>query len=172
MRCAYFVTKVADLYNRPGEHQGDRRDQRSRHLSRVPPGGLPGPVAVRRQSALRHGCRGRWRLPPRPVQDRPEDPRGAVLCFSAHSGVWGVGDRAVSRRQPYRGDVDLFAVYSPDTRQVYVLEVDQVPVTDVWMRLEPARNNQRARIRHAEEHTLEAWAARMGATQFSMGSPP
>ena len=82
---------------------------------------------------------------------------GAVLCFSAHSGVWGVGDRSVSRRQPYRGDVDLFAVYSPDTRQVYVLEVDQVPVTDVWMRLEPARNNQRARIRHAEEHTLEAW---------------
>lgn len=97
---------------------------------------------------------------------------GAVLCFSAHSGVWGVGDRAVSRKQPYRGEADLFAVYSPDTRQVYILEVGQVPVTDVWMRLEPVRNNQRARIRHAEEHTLQAWAARRGAAHSSAKNAP
>jgi len=87
------------------------------------------------------------------------DRSGAVLCFNAYSGVWGVGDHDVSRRQSYRGEVDLFAVYSPDTQQVYVLAVDKVPETEVWLRLEPARNHQKARIRWAEEHTLAAWAA-------------
>jgi PD-(D/E)XK nuclease superfamily protein len=60
----------------------------------------------------------------------------------------------------YRGQADLFAAHSPDTRQVYVLAVDEVPETDVWLRLTPARNNNQYGIRLAEDHTLAAWAAR------------
>ena len=56
--------------------------------------------------------------------------------------------------------MDLFAVYAPSNGQVYVLAVDEVPETDVWMRLTPARNNQQLKVRLAEEHTLVAWAAR------------
>jgi hypothetical protein len=38
--------------------------------------------------------------------------------------------------------------------------VDEVPDTDVWLRLTPARNNNQYGIRLAEDHTLEAWAVR------------
>jgi hypothetical protein len=74
------------------------------------------------------------------------------IRFKARSGV--------HESRPYRGQADLFAAYSPDTRQVYVLPVDKVPGTDVWLRLTPARNNNQYGIRLAEDHTLEAWAAR------------
>ena len=46
------------------------------------------------------------------------------------------------------------------TGQVYVLSLDDVPETDVWLRLEPSRNGQRTGVRLAEDHTLEAWAAK------------
>jgi hypothetical protein len=45
---------------------------------------------------------------------------------------------------------------------VYVLAVDKVPETDVWLRLMPTKNNQHLKVRLAQEHTLEAWAARQG----------
>jgi PD-(D/E)XK endonuclease len=61
----------------------------------------------------------------------------------------------------YRNAADVFAAYAPSTGQVYVIPVDEVPETEVWLRVEPARSNQRARIRLAEEHTLAAWAARL-----------
>jgi len=73
------------------------------------------------------------------------------IRFKARSGV--------HESRPYWGQADLFAAYSPDTRQVYVLPVDEVPGTDVWLRLTPTRNNNQYGIRLAEDHTLEAWAA-------------
>jgi hypothetical protein len=76
------------------------------------------------------------------------------IRFKARSGV--------HESRPYRGQADLFGAYSPDTGQVYVLAVDEVPETDVWLRLTPARNNNQYGIRLAEDHTLEAWAARQG----------
>ncbi len=78
----------------------------------------------------------------------------ACIRFKARSGV--------HKSRPYRGQADLFAAYSPDTRQVYILPVDEVPETDVWLRLTPTRNGQQAKIRMAEDHTLEAWAALQG----------
>ena len=94
----------------------------------------------------------------------------SCIRFSAHSGVFGPGDRVTSRAQPYRGEADLFAAYSPDTKQVYVLPVDECPVTDVWLRLTPAKNNQQIGIRLAEKHTLAAWAARQGGSVMSSPS--
>jgi len=55
-----------------------------------------------------------------------------------------------------------------------VLPVDEVPTTDVWLRLEPAKHGNRFGVRQAtahangnghgfrwaKDHTLEAWAAR------------
>ena len=79
---------------------------------------------------------------------------GACIRFKARSGA--------HQSRPYRGQADLFAAYSPDTGQVYVLAVDDVPETDVWLRLTPTRNNQQTRVRLAADHTLEAWAARQG----------
>jgi PD-(D/E)XK nuclease superfamily protein len=74
------------------------------------------------------------------------------IRFKARSGV--------HQSRSYRGQADLFGAYAPNTGQVYVLAVDEVPETDVWLRLMPTKNNQRLGIRPAEDHTLAAWAAR------------
>ena len=84
------------------------------------------------------------------------------IRFKARSGV--------HESRPYWGQADLFAAYSPDTRQVYVLPVDEVPGTDVWLRLTPTRNNNQYGIRLAEDHTLEAWAA-AGLGVVPVGAP-
>lgn len=78
---------------------------------------------------------------------------GACIRFNARS------TNPLRPRRSYRGDADLFAVYSPDTRKVYILPVDQVGEVGVWLRLTPAKNNQQAGVRLADDHTLEIWAS-------------
>jgi len=87
---------------------------------------------------------------------------GSALVFNATSHD---GHRP---RQGYRGDADLFAVYAPTppTGQVYVLDVNEVGETRVWIRLTPAKNNQQIGVRRAQHYLLSAWAARQVA-----GSP-
>jgi hypothetical protein len=81
-------------------------------------------------------------------------------CIRFHAYSARFVSREFRDRAAYRGQADLFAAYAPSTGQVYVLAVDEVPETDVWLRLEPSRNNQQAGVRLAEDHTLAAWAAR------------
>jgi hypothetical protein len=96
-----------------------------------------------------------------------------VQCKTASPCGWN-GDRSCLRfhgyshrfaagkfdgREAYRGQADLFAAYAPSTGQVYVLAVDEVPETDVWLRLAPARNGQHSGVRMAADCTLQAWAA-------------
>lgn len=111
------------------------------------------------------------------VQVKTASPCGngdrACVRFHAYSHRF-IGGK-FSGREAYRGDADLFAVYAPTTGKVYVLPVDQCPVTDVWLRLTPAKNGQRSGIRMAENHTLEAWAAWMGqaaTVRLPSASPP
>jgi PD-(D/E)XK endonuclease len=56
----------------------------------------------------------------------------------------------------YRGEVDLFLVYCPDTDEVYVVDVAEVGTSEVRLRIEPTRNGQDARIRWAAEHVLSS----------------
>jgi PD-(D/E)XK nuclease superfamily protein len=73
-------------------------------------------------------------------------------------------------REDYRGSADLFAAFAPSTGKVYVLPVDEVPETDVWLRLTAARNGQQSGIRMAEDHLLEKWAQqRIGLTHYRPG---
>jgi hypothetical protein len=90
---------------------------------------------------------------------------GGAGCirFKARSGV--------RESRPYRGQADLFGAYSPETGQVYVIEVDEVPETDVWLRLTPARNNNQYGIRLAEDHTLAAWATRQAQVAVCKNTP-
>jgi PD-(D/E)XK nuclease superfamily protein len=96
------------------------------------------------------------------VQCKTASPCGngdrSCVRFHAYSHRFTGGK--FSGREAYAGQADLFAAYSPDTQQVYVLPVDEVPETDVWLRLTPARNGQRTGVRMAEDHTLAAWAAK------------
>ncbi len=95
-----------------------------------------------------------------------------VQCKTA--SVCGEGDacirfnaRSTNPTRPrggsYRNEADLFAAYSPDTKQVYVLPVDEVGECEIWLRLIPTRNNQQRKVRLAENYTLAAWAARTAA---------
>ena len=67
-------------------------------------------------------------------------------------------------------EADLFAVYSPETKEAYVLAVDECPVTDVWLRLTPTRNGQQLRIRWAEEHAQAAWVARQASSPANVAA--
>ena len=76
---------------------------------------------------------------------------GSVLCFNTRTWY-----RAQSNS--YRNQADLFAVYSPHTKQVYVLPVDEVGETGVWLRLTASKNHQELGVRYAEEHAMAVWA--------------
>lgn len=54
----------------------------------------------------------------------------------------------------YRGDADLFGVYCPETRGVYLVPVDEVGKRSCRLRVAPTRNNQRQNVRWARDHEL------------------
>jgi hypothetical protein len=65
-------------------------------------------------------------------------------------------------REHYRGRADVIAAHVAELDQVFVIPVDDCPHYMVSLRLEPARNNQRKRVRMAEDHTFERWVASLG----------
>ena len=58
------------------------------------------------------------------------------------------------RRRGYAGDADVFAVYCPALREVYVVPVDHVGAAEGVLRYAPAANGQTAGIRHASDYVL------------------
>jgi hypothetical protein len=58
-------------------------------------------------------------------------------------------------RRDYRGEVDYFAVFCPETNGVYLVPIDDVPTTTQGcLRVETARNNQTRGIRAAEAYEI------------------
>ena len=63
------------------------------------------------------------------------------------------GRRSV--KKGYIGDAEVFGVYSPDTGNVYLVPVSDVPSGgDVILRLRKAKNNQEKGIRWAKDYEL------------------
>jgi hypothetical protein len=62
-------------------------------------------------------------------------------------------------QQHYRGRADVIAVFVPALGQVFMVPVDDCPTSRGYLRLEPARNNQRRRVRRAEDYSIDTWAA-------------
>lgn len=55
----------------------------------------------------------------------------------------------------YGGDVDYFAVYCPETFGVYLIPINEMPSRWVGaLRVEPARNGQRLRVRQAADFQI------------------
>jgi hypothetical protein len=65
-------------------------------------------------------------------------------------------------RRPYRGEIDLFGVYCPDNGKVYLVPVDDVPLANAWLRVDPPRNNQQTGIQWASAYEIGA-VAQLGA---------
>lgn len=57
-------------------------------------------------------------------------------------------------RRHYRGDVEYFAVYSPDLDKAYLIPVDHVGTSQATLRLAPAKNNNQHGIRMAQDYEL------------------
>ena len=74
---------------------------------------------------------------------------GAVL-FNSCSCHGHQRDPAQVRRS-YRGEIDCFGVYCPETRGVYLIPVDICGI-HTTLRVDGPRNNQRAGVRFARDY--------------------
>ncbi|HLZ61963.1 MAG TPA: group I intron-associated PD-(D/E)XK endonuclease [Ktedonosporobacter sp.] len=76
------------------------------------------------------------------------------LIFNAYN-LGGEGRR---QKRGYRGEVEYFGVYSPDTRKVYLIDVDKCPVGETTLRLEPTgkqgENQFSIRARWAKDYEV------------------
>ena len=58
-------------------------------------------------------------------------------------------------RRTYQGQIDFFAVYCPETRSVYLIPIEDVPLkVAAYLRVHTPRNNQRRRIRMAADYEI------------------
>jgi hypothetical protein len=82
--------------------------------------------------------------------------RGAV-CFRPHRLRAARRETGWERRvTDYRGDIDLFGVYCPETGAVYLVPIKDVAPSRVCsLRVSPAKNNQSKKIRWANNYLVK-----------------
>ena len=71
---------------------------------------------------------------------------GAALKFNTRSC------NATITPKDYRGQVEFFAVYSPDFDKVYVIPIEEATKTACTLRLTHPQNNQMTRVRMASDY--------------------
>lgn len=69
-----------------------------------------------------------------------------VIEFPACSTNWNKGTT-----RDYRDDIEVFAVYVPDTDKMYIVPVDVVGKKSGSLRINPAKNGQQKNVRMASE---------------------
>ena len=65
----------------------------------------------------------------------------------------------VAGPQSYVGVADIFGVYFPPTKSVYLVPIQAVANTIGILRFEPTRNNQKRRVRLAADYEIDQWSA-------------
>jgi PD-(D/E)XK endonuclease len=79
--------------------------------------------------------------------------KGAV-CFRTSSSYFHHPNPKIYVRD-YKGQVDLFAVFCPETGAVYLVPIEDVPpMNQASLRVEPARNNQRSGVRLGTDYQI------------------
>jgi hypothetical protein len=80
---------------------------------------------------------------------------GAYIAFKTASSYYHTrAGRTSHGRRDYRGQIDYFAVYCPDTEKVYLISVDDVVTANAMLRLLPTKNNQEKGVRWAKDYEL------------------
>jgi hypothetical protein len=80
--------------------------------------------------------------------------RRGVILFNACS-TYQHHARPTAASRHYQGQIEYFAVYCPQTGGVYVVPIEDAPVTsNATLRVEPARNGQGKRIRPAAMYQI------------------
>ena len=87
------------------------------------------------------------------VQCKAGWPSRACILFNPYGTDHGNGATS------YDGRADVFGVFFPPTEGVYLVPLTAVAKSQGRLRLEPARNNQRKRIRLAADYAIERWTA-------------
>ena len=78
---------------------------------------------------------------------------GSVRFMTASSYAHHSSPKERSRH--YRGQIDCFGVYCPDTGAVFLVPIEHVQTSArAMLRVEPARNGQRKRIRFAADYEI------------------
>jgi PD-(D/E)XK endonuclease len=95
-------------------------------------------VVVVEGAFLRVQCKTAWR-------------RGGCLAFNSHATDHGRGQLS------YVGRADLFGVFYPSTSGVYLVPVG-LNDSEIYLRVEPTRNNQRRRVRWAADYEVGRWS--------------
>lgn len=72
-------------------------------------------------------------------------------CSNHYAYTW---QKNSMTRRHYRGEVEFFAVYSPDLDKVYLIPVDHVGMNAASLRLVPPKNNQGKNIRWAKDYEI------------------
>ena len=83
--------------------------------------------------------------------------KGAVF-FAAQSVRTNMGPKALTRT--YQGEIDFFGVYCPDTGEIYMVPVDEVPAggSAASLRVDHPLNNQMRCVRWARDFQLPRWS--------------
>lgn len=90
---------------------------------------------------------------------------GAILfsCYSSHIHRGGALRR-------YVGEIDLFAVYCPQTDAVYIVPIEDVDeVHQCSLRVAMARNGQTSRVRSASHYLLSAGTPKLVGPEPGLG---
>ena len=83
------------------------------------------------------------------VQCKTSRLSGGAISFRTCSNTGNVP-------RDYRGEVDLFGVWSPDLDRAFLVPVEGVATRRCYLRLGPPANGQRRGIRWAADHELRA----------------
>ena len=80
--------------------------------------------------------------------------RNGVVHFKTCS-TYAHHSKPASTRRDYRGQVEYFAVYCPETSGIYLIPIEEVPVRcNGSLRVTEARNGQKLRIRYASDYEI------------------
>lgn len=94
------------------------------------------------------------------IPDSGELVRIQVKCGRVREGTVRFNSCATDHgrgRIDYRGRADFVAIYVAELDRVFVVPVDECPGYMGTLRLTAARNNQRTRVRLAEDFSFERW---------------
>lgn len=97
---------------------------------------------------------------------------GAVVFRTASSYYHHPNEKPTQRH--YRGQVDRFAVYCPQTRGVYLIPIDGLPSESACLRVDAPLNGQRKRVRFAADYeiaSIDCDTERHGPTRANLEAP-
>ena len=76
-----------------------------------------------------------------------------VLIFAGCSLTGTHGGKGGLKKRGYQNEVDYFAVYSPDTKKVYLVPAEGIG-NQCSLRLTPSKNKQERHVRYAADYEL------------------